>query len=260
MTQTERRQFLIRALLAESPRYRDMAIPADAQGQRELLRALMNVREPAPVGAEFLAVQDAYLAQRLRERGVTDAEALPELCPQISLWRGDITLLGADAIVNAANSGMTGCYAPLHGCIDNQIHTYAGVELRLACAELMERQGHPEPTGRAKITRGYCLPSRYVLHTVGPIVNGPLTKKQERQLASCYEACLALAAEHGLRTVAFCCISTGVFGFPKRRAAEIATETVRGFLTEHPGMRVIFNVFLAEDEAIYREILTEEDA
>jgi len=255
MNQSERRRYLIRALLDEQPRYRDMEIPEDSASQKRLLRSLFNVRMPGAIGEDFLKVQDEYLQEEKRRRGVTTPETLTPIEGDLYLWQGDITTLAADAIVNAANSGMTGCYVPCHSCIDNCIHTYAGVQLRYRCAEMMEAQGHEEPTGQGKITPAYNLPCRYVLHTVGPIVNGPLTKEHERLLTSCYTACLDLAQENGLQSVAFCCISTGVFGFPQRRAAEIAVETVRHWKKEKGSpMKVIFNVFKDEDREIYQEI------
>ena len=256
MNQSERRQYLIRALLAEQPRYNGMEIPPDAMGQKLLLRSLFNVREPGEADGSFLAVQDEYLREEIRQKGVTRLSDLSPIEPGIFLWRGDITTLAADAIVNAANSGMTGCYQPCHTCIDNCIHTFAGIQLRNFCAKIMAEQGHPEPTGTAKITPGYNLPCRYVIHTVGPIVRGRLTGTQENQLASCYRACLSVARGNGCESIAFCCISTGVFGFPKERAAEIAVQTVRDFLKQTSnGMKVIFNVFGEEDEQIYRRLL-----
>ena len=254
--QEQRRRELITQLLAEEPQYKTLAIPADADGQRQLLRALMNVRPPRAVPRRFLEVQDAYLRAETAAKGITDAAALPEAEPGICLWQGDITTLRCDAIVNAANSGMTGCYVPNHRCIDNCIHTYAGMQLRQTCAELMRRQGHEEPTGTAKLTPAYNLPSKYVLHTVGPIVQGPLTTRHKAQLASCYRACLELAAAHGLQSVAFCCISTGVFGYPPHAAAEVAVATVREFLqTKTSIQKVIFNVFTTSDREIYTELL-----
>ena len=252
MEQAERRAYLIRRLVEEEPRYRGLAIPGDTAEQKSLLRALMNVRPPRPIGEDFLAVQDEYLREETARKGVTDIKDLTPAEPGIYLWQGDITALRCDAVVNAANSGMTGCYVPNHNCIDNCIHTFAGIQLRLDCAALMEAQGHPEPTGTAKITPAYDLPCRYVLHTVGPIVDGPVTAEDERLLASCYRACLDLAREYGLKSVAFCCISTGVFHFPKARAAQIAVETVR----RHRGdMEVIFNVHSQENYAIYERLL-----
>ena len=256
MNQAERRQFLLRALLKENAEYRGMAVPADAEGQRWLLRGLLNVRPAGRADPEFLQVQDEYLRARTAEKGVTDADSLPEVQPGICLWQGDITTLRCDAIVNAANSGMTGCYCPNHRCIDNAIHTFAGVQLRQACAELMAQQGRPEPTGRAKITPAFDLPCKYVLHTVGPIVSGPLTRRDCDLLVSCYRSCLGLAAEKGLESVAFCCISTGEFHFPNERAAELAVETVKDFLARPTSVKkVIFNVFKDLDKDIYTRLL-----
>ena len=254
MTQDERRRFLLEVLLRE--RGETMALPGDEAAQRRLLRALCNVREPVPAPADFLAVQDAYLQEETRRKGVMDASRIPEAEPGIRLWRGDITTLRCDAIVNAANSALLGCFVPCHGCIDNAIHTYAGVQLRLACAELMAAQGHPEPAGRAKITPAFNLPSRYVLHTVGPIVRNRPTARDEALLAACYRSCLALAAAHGARSVAFCCISTGEFHFPNARAAQIAVQTVReARKTLQHEMDVIFNVYQERDLRIYEGLL-----
>ena len=256
MNQSERRQYLIRALLAERPEYRDAAIPADEYGQKRLLRSLFNVRMPGRIGEEFLNVQDEYLKEAIREKGVTDYASLKPAGPGIWLWQGDITTLKCGAIVNAANAEMTGCYQPCHSCIDNCIHTYAGMQLRNACAEIMAAQGHEEPTGQAKITPGFNLPCRYVIHTVGPIVDGRLTQRHEAQLASCYRSCLQLAAENGCESIAFCCISTGVFGFPKEEAAEIAIRTVREWKAETgSAMRVVFNVFSDRSLELYRRKL-----
>lgn len=256
MTQAERRRFLIDALLAERPSCRKQDVPNDAQRQKILLRALMNVRPPKPVSPEFLTVQDAYLRQELAEDGITRAEDLTPVDGDLYLWQGDMTRLACGAIVNAANSGMTGCYVPNHACIDNCIHTFAGVQLRLDCAELMARQGHEEPTGQAKITRAYNLPCDYVLHTVGPIVTGRVTPEDERLLASCYRACLELAEAHGVKSVAFCCLSTGVFHFPNDRAAQIAVRTVRQYKAEtNSEMKVIFNVFKDLDRELYAQLL-----
>lgn len=258
MNQTERRLFLIRALMNEDPAYREMAVPADAEGQRFLLRGLMNVRPPEPCSAEFLRVQDAYLRCRAEEKGITDIDTLEPVQPGLYLWQGDITTLKCDAIVNAANSGMTGCYCPNHRCIDNAIHTYAGTQLRLACAEMMQQQGREEPTGKAKITPAFALPCRYVLHTVGPIITGKVTEKDRQALASCYRSCLELAAEKGLESVAFCCISTGEFHFPNEQAAQIAVQTVKGFLQTPTSIKkVIFNVFKNLDKEIYTRLLAD---
>ena len=256
MNQSEKRLFLIQSLLKERPEYRDLSIPSESDSQRQLLRGLMNIRAPQRTDAEFLKTQDAYLQGETAAKGITDIAGLTPIQPGLYLWQGDITTLKCDAIVNAANSGLTGCYIPNHRCIDNAIHTYAGVELRLACAELMEQQGHPEPTGQAKITPAFNLPCRYVLHTVGPIIDGRVTKEDKELLASCYRSCLELAAENGLESVAFCCISTGEFHFPNDLAAEIAVRTVKEFLKKQTSVKkVIFNVFKDLDKAIYEKQL-----
>lgn len=222
-------------------------------------RSLVNVRPPWPASAEFLAAQDELLQGLIAAAGIaTLVDTTPSPTdPRLRLWRGDITTLAVDAIVNAANSGMTGCWAPLHYCIDNAIHTFAGVQLRAACAEAMTAQGHPEPTAQAKVTSGYNLPARFVVHTVGPIADGRPTDTHRRQLAECYRACLDAAAEAGLSGIAFCCISTGVFGFPQEEAASIAVATVRRWLDECPDvpMTVVFNVFSETDESLYRPLL-----
>ena len=256
MNQREKRLFLIQALLKERPEYQHMDIPADADSQRYLLRGLLNVRAPQCSSAEFLQVQDEYLQHETAEKGITAIADLTPVQKGLYLWQGDITTLQCDAIVNAANNGMTGCYIPNHRCIDNAIHTYAGVELRLACEKLMEKQGCPEPAGQAKITPAFNLPCRYVLHTVGPIISGYVTKEDEELLSSCYRSCLALAAEKGLESVAFCCISTGEFHFPNELAAEIALQTVQQFLTTQTSVKkVVFNVFKDLDKRIYEKLL-----
>lgn len=258
MNQSERRLFLIHSLLDERPSCRKQKIPTDAQRQKVLLRGLMNIRSPRAIHPEFQKIQDAYLQAETAEKGITDIADLSPIQPGLYLWQGDITTLRCDAIVNAANSGMTGCYVPNHRCIDNAIHTYAGVELRLACAELMEQQGYPEPTGTAKITSAFNLPCKYVLHTVGPIIDGPVTAQDEALLASCYRACLEKAAEQDLESVAFCCISTGEFHFPNNLAAQIAVRTVKEFLSRQTSVRkVIFNVFKDLDKQIYQQLLTD---
>ncbi len=254
MNQTEKRRFLIRRLLDEQPRYRDLEIPSGEAEQRRLLRSLFNLRMPGRISEDFLTVQDEYLQEETRRKGVTALADLTPMEPGLYLWQGDITTLRCDAIVNAANSGMTGCYQPCHNCIDNCIHTWAGIQLRNTCAGIMEQQGYEEPTGQAKLTPAFNLPCQYVIHTVGPIVEGRLTGQHEKQLASCYRACLELAEENGLSNIAFCCISTGVFGFPQGRAAEIAVQTVREYQTRSD-IEVIFNVFKDEDFFIYRALL-----
>ena len=257
MDQSERRRFLIGYLLAERGEDAKNPLPPDADGQKRLLRALMNVRQPSPVSEDFLAVQNEYLRERAREKGVIDAASLPRIIPCVSLWQGDITRLKCGAIVNAANSQLLGCFAPCHGCIDNAIHTFAGVQLRLACARLKEREHLAEERpGSARITPAFNLPSRFVLHTVGPIVRDRVTDEDRAALASCYRSCLKLAAANDLESVAFCCISTGEFRFPNEEAAEIAVKTVSEFLSaaERP-LHVIFNVFKDLDLAIYQKLL-----
>ena len=256
MNQSEKRLFLIQSLLNERPSCQKQIIPADSERQKILLRGLMNVRRPVRIGAYFLQVQDAYLQDETAAKGITDIADLTPIQPGLYLWQGDITTLKCDAIVNAANSGMTGCYIPNHRCIDNAIHTFAGVELRLTCEQLMEQQGYLEPTGQAKITPAFNLPCRYVLHTVGPIISGIVTKEDKELLASCYRSCLELAAENGLESVAFCCISTGEFHFPNDLAAEIAVRTVKEYLKKQTSVKkVIFNVFKDLDKAIYEKLL-----
>ena len=253
LTQEERLTFLLDYLLRE--RQEKFDVPANPQGRRQLLRALMNVRMPAPVSDEFLGVQDAYLQEETRRKGITDLQELEPVEPGIYLWQGDITTLRCDAIVNAANSQMLGCFVPCHGCIDNAIHTYAGVQLRLECARLMTGQ-EEEPTGNAKITKAYNLPCRYILHTVGPIISEAVTQADRELLASCYRTCLELAAETGLGSIAFCCISTGEFHFPNELAAEIAIQTVGELQRQTPDkIKVIFNVFKNRDYEIYKRLL-----
>lgn len=255
MTPDERLNFLLRYLLAERKEYKDIPVPDSLSEKRRLLRSLMNVRLPIPISEDFLNVQDTYLGERLAQRGVTNLKDLKPVSRGLYLWQGDITTLAVDAIVNAANSRMLGCFVPCHGCIDNAIHTYAGVQLRMECARLMAGR-REEPTGGAKITKAYNLPCRYVLHTVGPVIQGPVTKADRELLASCYRACLELAAEAGLGSVAFCCISTGEFHFPNELAAEIAIQTVRKWQRQNPDkVEVIFNVFKDSDYAIYERLL-----
>ena len=256
MNHDEKRTYLIEYLLREQMQYADIQIPDDADGQFRLLRSLMNVRTPAPIGEDFLEVQDEFLKEETRRKGITDIDDLEPAADGIYIWQGDITTLRCGAIVNAANSGMTGCYIPCHNCIDNCIHTFAGVQLRNACADIMRQQGYDEPTGTAKITPAFNLPCDYVIHTVGPIVQGELTARHEEQLASCYRSCLETAEENDIKSIAFCCISTGVFMFPNRRAAEIAVQAVRDWLQDHDGTwKVVFNVFKDIDLEIYGKLL-----
>jgi len=259
MTQKEKRIYLIAELLHENPQYRNIEIPADEREQKKLLRSLFNIRMPSAVTPAFLAIQNAYLQEETNRKGVTDFTDLTPIQNGIYLWKGDITTLSCDAIVNAANSRMLGCFCPCHGCIDNAIHTFSGVQLRAVCAELMKKQGREEETGKAKITPAYNLPCKYVLHTVGPIVYGRLTERDKKLLASCYDSCLELAEKNGAQNIAFCCISTGEFHFPNEQAAEIAVKTVREYRARTGGkIEVIFNVFKENDYNIYWRLLKED--
>ena len=265
MTREEKVDSLIAYLKKENPGYDSLQEPYDYEGKRRLLRSLMNVRFPMEIAEDYLKIQNELLREEAEEKGVVGLEDIPaiaEIYPcttiknveKMSLWRGDITRLSVDAIVNAANSQLLGCFVPCHGCIDNVIHSAAGVELRNECARIMEMQGHEEPTGKAKITKGYNLPAKHVIHTVGPIVGMEVTKKQKEELKSCYVSCLKLAEKNGLKSIAFCCISTGEFHFPNKLAAQIAVETVDQYLSGSNLERVIFNVFKEEDEHIYRKL------
>lgn len=258
MTQTERLERINQFLLTEMPQYQAEAAKFghSHSEQFRLFRFLVNVRPPIMADTEFLRLQDVLLQEIIRIKGITDIDDLAPIQKDLYLWQGDITTLAADAIVNAANSGMTGCYCPCHRCIDNAIHTFAGVQLRLECSELIKAQGHEEPTGGAKITKAYNLPCKHILHTVGPIVTGGLTRKDERQLADCYRSCLALAEKNRIKSIAFCCISTGEFHFPNRQAAEIAIRTIKEYKAETDShIKVIFNVFKDEDYKIYLRLL-----
>ena len=263
MTQNERLTYLVEEFKADSGEYRDLQTPADAEGKREVLRSLMNIRMPRGMASDVLDVQDAYLQERAAEKGVVELSDIPELRDGMSIWQGDITRLSVDAIVNAANSQMLGCFVPMHTCIDNCIHTFAGVQLRAECArkmnQLRARYGpdYEQPTAVPMLTDAYNLPAKKVVHVVGPIVQYSLTPELERDLADCYRNTLDLCRDEGLRSVAFCCISTGVFRFPNRRAAEIAVATVTDWLAAHEGAmdRVIFNVFKDEDRELYHELL-----
>ena len=245
---------LIEYLLNEDTRYKDITIPTSEKEQFDLYRSLVNVRPAVKASAEYLKAEDEFLQKMTTRKGITDIADQQPVEKNIYLWKGDITTLKCDAIVNAANSGMTGCYQPCHNCIDNCIHTFAGVRLRLKCAEIIKAQGHEEPTGTAKITSAYDLPCQYVIHTVGPIVQGRLTEKHCELLKNCYQSCLELAMLNGIKSIAFCCISTGVFDFPQDKAAEIAVQTVREFLLTHD-IEVIFNVFTEKDYKIYSRLL-----
>lgn len=254
MEHTEKLNILIKSLLSESNLQSE--IPTDDYSQKRLFRALVNVRMPKATSKEFLQIQDEYLQSELRLKGITNIAELSPVAPDIYLWQGDITTLKCDGIVNAANSQMLGCFCPNHGCIDNAIHTFAGVQLRQECAEIMKAQGYEEPTGKAKITNAYNLPCKYILHTVGPIVYGTLTERHENQLADCYRSCLTLADKNGLQSIAFCCISTGEFHFPNERAAQIAIQTVKEYKQQTQSkIKIIYNVFKGYDNEIYARLL-----
>jgi len=262
-TQEQRLDTLVEAFKSDSVQYKNLETPTGTDGKRRVLRSLMNIRMPKKLDASVLAVQDDYLQERIRENGIVTLSEIPVIRNGMSIWQGDITRLAVDAIVNAANSQMLGCFVPMHTCIDNCIHTFAGVQLRAECNRQMNQlrirygRDYEQPTAVPMLTDGYNLPAKKVVHIVGPIVEGRLTKTLEQDLADCYRNTLDLCAENGLRSVAFCCISTGVFRFPNQRAAEIAVETVRKWLVEHKGRidRVIFNVFKDEDKAYYEKLL-----
>jgi O-acetyl-ADP-ribose deacetylase (regulator of RNase III) len=253
--------FVLKCLIEEQPEYRQLNIPPDLPGKRRIMRSLMNRRPAVPVSEILLKAQDKELKNQLNEKGIVELcqSMVSPIHNRLCLWQGDITRLKADAIVNAANSQMLGCFVPMHLCIDNAIHSAAGLQLRFECNELMKEQGYPEITGSSKITNGYNLPSKYVIHTVGPIIeSGQVTQKDEYLLASCYQSCLELADRNKLRTIAFCCISTGEYGFPNQPAADIAVRTVREYFDLYPetGIEaVIFNVFKDIDYSIYRKLL-----
>ena len=263
MTQNGRLDYLVEEFKADSVQYKDLQTPEDTEGKRRILRSLMNIRMPRKMDEAVLSVQDEYLQERIRENGIVEPADIPIIRDRMSIWQGDITRLAVDAIVNAANSQMLGCFVPMHTCIDNCIHTFAGVQLRAECARQMEQlksrygRDYEQPTALPMLTDAYNLPARKVIHIVGPIVQGRLTTSLENDLAACYRNTLDMCLENGLKSVAFCCISTGVFHFPNKRAAEIAVQTVTGWLSEHPGgmERVIFNVFKDEDKAYYEQLL-----
>lgn len=256
MNQSERRTFLIHAFLSEKPQYRKVKVPSTPKEQEALLRGLMNVREPQSIDEAILDIQDAYLQEALQEKGITSLDSLVPIRDGIYLWQGDITTLQCDAIVNSANADLTGCYIPNQACVDNCIHTYAGIQLRKYCNDIIQEQGHIEFTGQAKITPAYNLPCKYILHTVGPIVTEPLADYDRDMLTSCYQSCLDLASQRHLESVAFCCIATGSYHFPHEEAAQIAVQTVLDFLQEDTQIKkVIFTVFQDQDKAIYEKLL-----
>ncbi len=268
MTQEERLNYLVEEFKEDSVRYRDLETPKDTEGKKRILRSLMNIRMPRRMDARVIEVQDEYLKECIHENGIVTLSDIPTIADQgsshpfanrLSIWQGDITRLAVDAIVNAANSQMLGCFIPMHTCIDNCIHTFAGIQLRAECSRQMDQlrikygNDYEQPTAMPMLTDGYNLPAKKVVHIVGPIVEGRLTKALEQDLADCYKNTLDLCLENGIKSVAFCCISTGVFHFPNKRAAEIAVKTVTDWLSGHPNAleRVIFNVFKDEDKAYY---------
>ncbi len=272
MTQKERLDYLVEEFKADSVQYRNLETPADTEGKKRLLRSLMNIRMPCPLEEHVLEIQDEYLRERIRENGIVTLSDIPTIADQgsryafadrLSIWQGDITRLAADAVVNAANSQMLGCFQPCHSCIDNCIHTFAGVQLRAECSRQMNAlrirygRNYEQPTAVPMLTDGYNLPARKVVHIVGPIVYDGLTPELEKELADCYCSTLDLCAENGLHSVAFCSISTGVFHFPKEKASEIAVQTVTDWLAMHGSQmdRVIFNVFSDRDRNIYERNL-----
>ncbi len=271
--QEERLDYLLEAFKKDSLWYKDLEVGEDYQEKRRALRSLMNIRMPGAMDPEVLEVQDEFLREEAAEKGIVTLEEIPTAARQygsrksfgdkISVWQGDITRLQVGAIVNAANSQMLGCFHPCHGCIDNAIHSAAGIELREACSQYMEHRkvqygkAYEEPTGRAVLTEGYNLPAEYVIHTVGPIVYGSLTEKLKEDLRNCYKNILKCCVEHGIRSVAFCCISTGEFHFPNDEAARIAVAEVRKYLEKHQEDfdRVIFNVFKDVDRELYEDLV-----
>ena len=250
----EKLSYLISCLLSERNDIGRIEIPDNDNDRFRLYRSLVNIRPAVKADDEFLKAEDEYLTELTVNKGITNIEDLSPVEGNIYLWKGDITTLKCGAIVNAANSGMTGCWQPCHSCIDNCIHTFAGVRLRYKCGEIMRKQGYEEPTGRAKITPAYNLPCDYVIHTVGPIVQGRLAEEHCKLLESSYQSCLEIAVRNGIRSIAFCCISTGVFGFPQKEAAKIAVHTVREFQKSYD-ISVIFNVFKEDDYEIYKGLL-----
>lgn len=263
ITQEQRLDYLVEEFKADSDKYRELQVPGDTEGKRRILRSLMNIRMPKRLSDDVLAVQNEYLTGRAEEKGVVRLSDIPVIKDGLSIWQGDITRLAMDAIVNAANSRMLGCFIPMHTCIDNCIHTFAGVQLRAECNrqmnQLRERFGrdYEQPTAVPMLTDAYNLPAKKVIHIVGPIVQGGLTPALEKDLADCYRNTLDMCKDNELKSVAFCCISTGEFHFPKKRAAEIAVHTVEKWMSDHPGVmeRVIFNVFKDEDKEHYEKLI-----
>ena len=262
-TQEQRLDTLVEAFKADSVQYKDLQMPADTEGKRRILRSLMNIRMPKKLDDSVLAVQDEYLRERISENGIVTLSEIPMIRNGMSIWQGDSTRLAVDTIVNAANSQMLGCFVPMHTCIDNCIHTFAGVQLRAECSRQMNQlrikygKDYEQPTAVPMLTDAYNLPAKKVIHIVGPIVQYELTPELEMDLADCYLNTLDMCLDNNLKSVAFCCISTGVFHFPNKRAAQIAVSAVDSWLSQHPGAieRVIFNVFKDEDKKYYEELI-----
>ncbi len=263
MTQEQRLDFLVEQFKADSDEYKNLETPKDMEGKKRILRSLMNIRMPKRMADDVVAVQNKYLKERAIDRGVVELSDIPVIRDRLSIWQGDITRLAVDAIVNAANSQMLGCFIPMHTCIDNCIHTFAGIQLREECNRQMNElrikygRDYEQPTAEPMLTDAFNLPAKKVIHIVGPIVQYKLTPSLEKNLADCYRNTLDMCLENNLKSVAFCCISTGVFHFPNDRAAEIAVQTVRKWMAEHDERmeRVIFNVFKNEDKEIYERLL-----
>lgn len=256
----ENLDYILQELMKEKPEYTAFSPPDDKETKRRLVRMMLNARPVKPVSQTFIRALDKELTLQLQEKGIIDSNQLPACTTdrRLKLWQGNITRLKADAIVNAANSALLGCFHPGHHCIDNAIHSAAGIQLREECHRIMQKQGHPEPTGTAQITNGYNLPVSYVIHTVGPIIHEKVTEKEEAELSACYTSSLTLACEKGLHSLAFCCISTGEYRFPGEQAAGIAIRTVQNYLNEHSAttlQSIIFNVFKDNDYRFYHQLL-----
>lgn len=271
-SQSERLDWIVKELCTESDEYKELKV--NKEDRKYVMRSLLNIRMPKPISSDFLKIQDEYLKQETMEKGIVTLENIPTVKEQygtnnpfaekISIWQGDITRLKVDAIVNAANSQMLGCFVPCHGCIDNAIHSAAGIQLREECFQYMhskrvENRSYEEPTGKAILTKAYNLPCKYILHTVGPIVRNQLNEALKEDLYSCYRSCMDVAIKHGIRSIAFCCISTGEFKFPNNEAVKIAIEVVENKLKEFPDKidRIIFNVFKEIDLELYVKGISE---
>lgn len=256
MTQNQRLQKLLEELIQEQPEAYQIRIPEDMPSKKRLYRILSNIRKPQPLSDEFIQIQDAYLQEECKHEKITTIDMLRPFLNHLYLWKGDITTLKVDMIVNAANSALLGCFVPEHRCIDNLIHTKSGNQLRLYCKEIIDAQGYPEPVGKAKITPAFNLPSLYIAHTVGPFIQEETTQVDREMLASCYKSCLQAAIQKQCSSIAFCCISTGEFHFPNQEACQIAVQTVCSFLKEtQSDINVIFDVFKDIDYKLYKQEL-----